>query len=275
MGCCLGQAAHLHIFECRQNCDVSHAGTAFLNMKTPTVTLKLRRFRRRFGITAPRVVVKSHLPWQWFAVPGVLLVLLVGVVSWLIAQRNEAGELGHEVGELREQLRAQREELNILRSAVGTGQNAVSIERASQQQLVSKIKGLEAQNALLKEDILLFERLIPVAGDVASLRVENFRVSAERRGMFRYRLLLAFQPDKQNAEFRGRLQLTISYTFSGKEFKVLLPDRKEVSADYHLEIKHFLRREGGFELPEGAVLQSAEAAILQGDTLKAKRLAEL
>ncbi|MBS1143509.1 MAG: hypothetical protein H6R14_915 [Proteobacteria bacterium] len=244
-------------------------------MKTPTVTLKLRRFRRRFGITAPKVVVKSHLPWQWFAVPVILLVLLVGVVSSLIAQRNEAGELEHEVGELREQLRAQREELNVLRSAVGTGQNAVSIERASQQQLVSKINGLEAQNARLKEDILLFERLIPVAGDVASLRVENFRVSAERRGMFRYRLLLAFQPDKQNAEFRGRLQLTINYTFSGKEFKVLLPDKKEVSADYHLEIKHFLRREGVFELPEGAMLQSAEAAILQGDTLKAKRLAEL
>lgn len=244
-------------------------------MPTPAVALRLRRFRRRFGIAAPKVVVRSHLPWQWLALPVVLLALLVGVVGWLMAQRNETGTLGQEVEVLRQQLLAQQEELNILRSGAGVGRNAVSIERATQQQLLGRIQGLEAQNAVLKEDILLYERLIPVAGEGAAIRIENFRVAQEVPGRFRYRLLLAFQPDSQNPDFRGRLQLVVNIDISGKRGQLLLPDKRESLAEYQFELKHFLRREGVFELPVGAVLLGVEARVLQGDTLRFKRLAQL
>jgi len=206
---------------------------------------------------------------------ALLLSLLVGAIGWLVAQRNEAGTLGQEMEGLRQQLVAQREELNILRSTVGTGQNAVNIERASQQQLLGKIQSLEAQNAALREDMLLFERLMPVAGGVASVRVESFRVTQEAQGRFRYRLLLVFQPDRQNSDFHGHLQLAVDFALSGKRAQLLLPDKRETVSDYQLELRHFLRREGVFELPEGAVLQGVEARVLQGDTLKSKRLAQL
>lgn len=244
-------------------------------MPTPAVGLKIRRFRRRFGITAPKVVVRSQLPWRWLVLPAALLALLVAVVGWLVVHRNEADSLGAEVEGLRQQLLAQREELNLLRSSVGTGQSAVSIERATQQQLLAQIKALEAQNAVLKEDMLLFERLVPVAGEGASIRVENFRVVREVGSRYRYRLLVAFQPDRQTPEFRGRLQLVITYAFSGKERQLLLPEKRDASADYVVETRHFLRREGGFEVPDGALLHSVEARVLQGDTLKSKRLAQL
>jgi hypothetical protein len=219
--------------------------------------------------------VRSHLPWHWFVLPVVLLLLVVGAAGWLVTQRKEAGTLGREVEGLRQQLEVQREELNILRSTVGTGQNAVNIERASQQQLLGKIQSLEAQNAALREDMLLFERLIPVAGEAASVRVENFRVVREPQGHFRYRLLLAYQSDKQNPDFRGHLQLAINFSMLGKNTQLLLPDKRETSSEYQLELKRFLRREGVFKLPEGAVLQSVEARVLQGDTLKFKGLAQL
>lgn len=244
-------------------------------MPTPAVTLRLRRFRRRFGISAPKVVVRSHLPWPWLVLPALLLALLLGAIGWLLAQRSEAGSLGQELEVLRQQMLVQREELNILRSTAGTGQNTANIERATQQQLLGRIQSLEAQNAALKEDILLYERLIPVAGDGASIRVDTFRVAQEAQGRFRYRLLLAFQPDKQSPEFRGRLQLVINFTQAGKKLQQILPDKRESLAEYQLELKHFLRREGVFELPEGALLQDIEARILQGDTLKSKRLAQL
>jgi hypothetical protein len=244
-------------------------------MPTPAVTLRLKRFRRRFGIAAPKVVVRSHVHWSWLVLPAVLLALLLCALGWLIAQRNEAGTLGQEVEELRRKLLVQGEELNVLRSTAGTGKNAANIERATQLQLLAKIQGLEVQNAVLKEDILLFERLIPVAGEGASIRIESFRVAQEARGGFRYRLLLAFQPDKQNPEFRGRLQLVINFTHAGKKMQLILPDKGETLAEYQLEIKHFLRREGGFELPGGADLQDVEARVLHGDTLKYKRLAQL
>jgi hypothetical protein len=206
--------------------------------------------------------------------PVGLLALLLGAVGWLLAQRSEAGALGLEVEALRQQLLIQREELNVLRTTAGTGKNAANIERATQLQLLGKIQSLETQNAALKEDILLFERLIPVVGDSAAIRVESFRVARDDQGRYRYRLLLAFQPDKQNPEFRGRLQLAINFAREGGKGLLILPDKNEGLAEFQVEVKHFLRREGTFVLPEGAVLQDVEVRVLQGDTLKSKRVAQ-
>lgn len=244
-------------------------------MPTPAVTLKMKRFRRRFGISAPRVVVRSHVPWQWIAAPLVLLALLLATAGWLMAQRNEAGALGAEVDHLRQELQAQGEELQLLRSAAGTGKSAVSIERAAQQLLLGRIQSLEAENAGLKEDMLLFERLIPVAGEGASVRVENFRVFKESPTRYRYRLLIAFQADKQSPDFKGRLEMVISYASAGRVLQLQLPGKLEAAGNYQLQIKHFQRREGSFELPSGAVLQGLEARVLQGDTLKSRQLAQL
>ncbi len=244
-------------------------------MPTPAVALKLKKFRRRFGITASRVVVRSHLPWPWFALAAVVMLLFLVTLIWLVLRSNQVGVTGREVESLHQQFQEQREELILLRSTAGTGQNAVSIERAAQQQLLAKLEGLERENAALKEDILLFERLIPVIGEEAVVRVENFRVIREAGAKYRYRLLLAFQPAKQSPEFRGRLQIAVSFVLAGKEQQVLFPDKKAAIGEYQLELKHFLRREGVFELPPGAELKAVEARVLQGDTLKSKRLAQL
>lgn len=243
-------------------------------MPVPAVSLRLQRFRRRFGIAAPKVVVRSHVPWTWLVLPAGLLALLLGAVGWLLAQRSEAGALGLEVEALRQQLLIQREELNVLRTTAGTGKNAANIERATQLQLLGKIQSLETQNAALKEDILLFERLIPVSGDSASIRVESFRVAHEGRGRYRYWLLLAFQPDKQNPEFRGRLQLAINYVRGAGKELLILPDKTEGLTEFNVDVKRFLRREGVFILPEGGVLQDVEVRVLQGDTLKSKQVAQ-
>lgn len=244
-------------------------------MPTPAVTLKLKKFRRRFGIAAPRVVVRSHLPWAWFALPAVTLLLVLVAAAWSMFSRDEVGAVGRELEALRQQLQVQREELDLLRSTAGTRQNAVSMERAAQQKLLARIKGLSQENGVLKEELLLFERLIPVVGEAAVVRIENFRVIHEDGLRYRYRLLLAFQPDKQNPEFRGRLQLAAGYSLVGKELQLLLPDKRDGGAEYLLELKHFLRREGVFELPPGAEIRAVEARVLQGDTLKSKRLAQL
>lgn len=240
-------------------------------MPTPAISLKIRKFRRRFGITAPKVVVRSHVSWRWVAVPSLLALILVATLFSLVLQRNEAGTMLRELELLKQTVQTQQAELDLLRSTAGTGQNAVSIERAAQQQLLSKIRGLERDNAALKEDIRLFERLIPVVGEEAIVRIEGFRVSHDLGGRYRYRLILAFQPGKQNPDFRGRLQLAVSYTLSGKEQQLILPDKRSVASEYQIELKHFLRRDGFIELPVGAELKSVEARVLQGDTLRAKQ----
>lgn len=129
-------------------------------MPTPAVTLKLKKFRRRFGIAAPRVTVRSHIGWQWYATAlGALVAMITGIV-WSLAQQGEASELVREIRELRQQLGDRNEELILLRAGAATEQNAVQMERSAQQSLVSRIKELERENASLKEDVSVYERLI-------------------------------------------------------------------------------------------------------------------
>jgi hypothetical protein len=244
-------------------------------MPTPAISLKIRKFRRRFGITAPKVVVRGHLPWRWFAIPVLLLIILGATLFFFIAQKNEVGAMGRELDALQQMVQTQQSELDSLRTTAGTGKSAVSIERAAQQQLLVKIRGLERENSALKEDIRLFERLIPVVGEEAVVRIEGFRVSHDIGSRYRYRLVLAFQPGKQNPDFRGRLQLAVNYVLSGKELQLVLPDKRSATSDYQIELKHFLRRDGFIELPAGSELKSVEARVLQGDTLRVKQLMQL
>lgn len=244
-------------------------------MPTPAVTLKLRRFRRRFGIAAPRVTVRSHVPWPWYALGLLGIALLVAVVVWTAARQGEATQLLQEIAELRGRIEGDSEELQRLRVMAGTEQSAVQMERATQQRLIARIKALEAENAVLKEDIALFERLVPTDGDESTVRVDRLRITAEPQGgRYRYRLLVGFVASKQIREFKGHLQLVVTVLQGGREQVLTLPLAEESAADYLVEVRHFVRKEGIIVVPAGARLRSVEARLFQGDTLKAKRLVQ-
>lgn len=241
-------------------------------MPKPMLALRVKKLRRHLGVAAPRHVVRRHVHWAWYALPLFLFALLMAVVGWTVAQRNAQGQVGLDLNLLRQQLEIQRDELDQLKSSAETGNSAINIERAAQQQLLSRVRALELENAALKEDLLLFERLIPGLDERASVRVENFRVVNDGGRRYRYRLLLVYQPDKQVPEFHGLLRLVVSYTQEGKGGQFTVPEKQ---GELRVDVKHVLRREGSFELPEGAVLTGIEARVLQGDTLKFKRMAQL
>jgi len=236
-------------------------------MHTPAVSLRLKRFRRRFGISAPRVVVRSELPRQWLVGFGVLLMAIGFAAAWFIQSASFGGV---QLAGLKDQLQVQQSELDLLRASVGTGQSAVSIERAAQQQLLARIQSLEAENSALKEDMLIFERLIPVIGQEAKVRIESFRISSNAGGSYRYRLLLAYQSAQRGAGFRGRYEVVVTYKTPGAQTRqIVLPDGRGGV----VEVRHFLRREGMIELPSGAVLVSAEVRLLQDGKLVTKEAA--
>lgn len=245
-------------------------------MPAPAVTLKLRKFRRRFGIAAPRVIVRSHVPWHWHAAAVALLVAVVATGVWALAQQGEAAQLKEDVGVLRSVLLAREEELRHLRGLAGTEQSAAQVDRTTNRKLADRMKALEAENAALKEDVALFERLVPADGEESAVRVERMQVNAEREpGRYRYRLMLGFAPNKQAKEFKGRLQLHVTFSQEGRRQELVLPGDKDASPDFQLEIRHLLRKEGVLIIPSGARLNSVEARLFQGDTLKAKHLAQL
>lgn len=237
-------------------------------MPTPAISLRLKRFRRRFGISAPRVVVRTAFPRQLLILFAVVLLLILAGVGWFF-KSSGFGE-NERLLELRDQLHLQQMELNLLRSTMGTGQNEASMERAARQQLISRLQELEAENAGLKEDMLIFERLIPVVGQESSVRVESFRVVAEASGRYRYRLLLAFQSAQRGESFRGLYQIAVKFELDGSVQQKVISDPRG-----GVEIRHFLRREGAIDLPLGAKLISVEARLLQDGKLVAKQEAGL
>ncbi len=237
--------------------------------------MKIRRFRRRFGITAPKVVVRTHVSWRWYATGGVLVALLVLMIVGLALQRGDAGAMETELDSLRLQVRSLDEELLRHRSTAGTERNAAEMERSTQQRLLDRVRALERENAVLKEDMLLFERLIPAAGEEGAIRLENFLVVSDGARNYLYRLLISFHLGKQMPEFRGRLEFLVTFVQRGKSQEMVIPSRRERTGEFQVEVKNLLRKEGSFELPVGARLQSVEARVLQGDTLKARRVAQL
>lgn len=244
-------------------------------MPTPAISLKLRKFRRRFGVSAPRVVVRTHVSWRWYVVGGVLILILAFLILTIFVRQGEAGAREDEISTLQDRIRGLEDELLKMRAGAGTEQSLVQMERSAQLSLMDRLKALEAENGALKEDILLFERLVPPSGEKGAVRLDSFAVFPGEERHFRYRLVLAFQPGKQVSEFRGRLQFLVVFSQDGKRQELVMPTRPENSPEYQVEIRHFLRKEGGFELPSGARLVSVEVRLLQGDTLKAKQLAQL
>jgi cell division protein FtsB len=241
-------------------------------MPVPAAFLKLKRFRRRFGITAPKVVVRHHISWHWYVAGALLVAMLAGSLAWVLVQRGEAGQMSAEIESLRARVSSDQEELRHLRSTAGTGENLAVLERSTQQQLLARIRLLEAENAALKEEGLLFERLMAQPGEESALHIESVKVFQEMGAKYRYRIFLAFRPSKQQPEFRGRFQLRINYLVDGSSRDRLLPGKAERSAEYQVSVRHFLRKEGVFELPAGARLQSFEVGVFQGDTLKVEQV---
>lgn len=233
---------------------------------------KMKRLQRRFGIAAPHLVVRNRFSLHWLLLAVSLLFILFISFAWLLIRFQAGGSLDDELIGLREQVAVQGAELLRLRAAAGTEQNQVHMERSSKQLLLAKIQELERENGSLKEEIRLFERLVPMAGEEGGVRVQTAKILPDPEGKYRYRLLLAFQPGKQEREFRGRLEFYVGFQQDGKERQLRLPVQE---AESRIEIKHFLRREGAFSLPAGGRLRSFEVRIFQGDTLKAQRLVKI
>jgi len=120
------------------------------------LTAKLLKLRRRFGIAAPRVAVRSEVAWylRWV---GLVLVLAcsAALAAWMYdAGRRFAGfdrsEVEQELAEARRDLQATRAELERVRAVANAADARLSIERSAQQKFAQQIGGLEQETARLR-----------------------------------------------------------------------------------------------------------------------------
>lgn len=125
------------------------------------LALTLRRWRGRFGIFAPQVAVRTHVPWRLRAFGiALVLALLLGLAVWVFDfGRQIAGFNQGEISALQAANATLEQEVAQLRGQLATSENDLQIERAAQKLLTDKHQALLEENARLKEELAVMERL--------------------------------------------------------------------------------------------------------------------
>jgi hypothetical protein len=227
----------------------------------------IKRIRGRFGISAPKMTVRTHVAWywRWLGMVAALAVSLV-IAAWLYdAGRRFAGfdrsETEQELAQLRATVAKLEQETRRLRAIADASESRLKIEQSAQAQLGSQVKSLEDQNTRLKEDLAFFENLTPAAD---KLSIHRFKVEPDALpGEYRYRLLV-LQGGRRDREFQGSLQLVVSLQENGRDGMIIVPDQASATdSAYRLGFKYFQRVEGTFRVPPKAKVVSVQARVLE------------
>jgi hypothetical protein len=233
---------------------------------------RLSKLRQRFGIAAPKVSVRTHVPWylRWLGL-AVALVLSVALAAWTWdAGRRFAGfdrgEVEQELAAARGELARLREELDRLRALANAADSKLAIERTAQQKLAQQIKGFEQENARLREELALFESMLSSeSATAAPLSILRFKVEPDvLPGEFRYRLLLLASGSRRGREFQGRLELAVGLTEDGRSAIITVPEQRDAEGSaFRLSFKHFQRIDGSFRVSPKARVGSVQVRVYE------------
>ena len=229
-----------------------------------------RTLKRRFGIAAPRVAVRTHVPWYWRWLGILTAGALVVGIGWATYDfgmtfagfRRE--ESNRELEKLKETTGRQQAEIDKLRSLATQAERQLEIERAMHGDVAKQVKALLEENATLRDDLAFFQSLMPAGGEEGTVSVNRFRLDPSGMpGEYRYRLLLVHSGQKAK-EFRGSLQLVLNVVEGGKVTAVTLPQPSERGAkEFQLNFKFFQRVEGTFRVAPNAVVRSFQVRVFE------------
>lgn len=222
--------------------------------------MRWKLLRRRLSISAPRVIVRSHMPWplRW-----VVYALVFGFCAALALWAFEFGQriagldsgMREELLRLRTEVAQLRDEYRNARAIADTAEVVLRAERAAQERLAEQLREAEAAKHTLQDDLAFFERLLPASGEGVQLR--GLQVAAATPGLLRYQMLVV-QIGRDLPAFDGRFQLLLSGTLDGRPWSATLPDGPQ---PLQLRQQH-LRIEGTVAVPPQAVIKTVRATLI-------------
>ena len=179
----------------------------------------MRLLRRRLTVSAPRMAVRSALPWTVRWLLGALVVgFSAAMALWAFEFGKDIAGLDRNAKQELERLRVEvgtlRDQLGKAQSIVNTSDSLLTAEKAAQQQLLQQIRQLETDNQSLRSDLGFFERLIPGTGSNA-LSIRGLQIERVADGQLKWQVLM-IQAEKNAPEFKGTLELSFAGTLDGK-----------------------------------------------------------
>lgn len=231
--------------------------------------MRLRLLRRRLTISAPRVAIRSALPWplRWVAL-AVVLGFCAAVAVWAFELGKSLAGLDTvsraELLQLRAEVSRLRDENAQKQTVAHTADSLLIAERAAKESLMAQVRQLEADNGTLRGDLGFFENLIPAAGG-EGLAIRSLQAEVLGGMQLRWQVLV-IQASRNPPDFNGRLELVLAGTQDGKAWTQAQPTQGHGQV---LQFKQYRRIEGVLEVPSNAVVKTVTARVLQGQAVRA------
>lgn len=230
--------------------------------------MRFRLLRRRLTVSAPRMAVRSALPWplRWF-----LLALMLGFSAALALWAFEFGRsiAGLDAGS-REELKHLRAEVQRLQdesqrhqALVDTSGSLLLAERTALEQLTARLRQAEAENRSLREDLGLFEKLIPAGADTNGVAIRGLQAEVIAGVHLRWQALV-MRTLKNAPEFKGQVELMLTGTREGQPWTRTFPGQGQA-----LQLRQYRRLEGMIDLPPHTVVKTVTVRVLEGGTARA------
>jgi hypothetical protein len=236
--------------------------------------MRFRLLRRRLTISAPRMSVRSALPWPFrWVVVALVLGFCAAIALWAFefgkdiagiddGRIQDLARLEADVGSLRQQLDAMKEERDKALAMANTSTTLMTTEKSAQERLSALNKQLESENRSLRDDLGFFEKLIPTVGTEA-LAIRGLQAEVQNGRQVKWQVLV-IQPLKNAPEFTGKLELSFTGLQGGKPWVSTLPGGAQT-----IKLRQYARAEGVFELPPQTIVKAVSVKVMDGAITKA------
>jgi hypothetical protein len=224
-----------------------------------------RRARRHFSIDAPRMAVRSHLPWPWKVVLAVALLAVIGGMWWWgfdfgqIFGGFNRKEVEARMASLEAEVVQLRGESAELRTRGSHLDSELAMTRSAQATLTKQASELQSENSQLKEELVFLQQLFADVNRQPGLAIQRVVVERERDGSYRYSLLVV-RGGKPKDDFLGHLTLQValqSEPAAARPAVLQLPEENPAIAPaLKLRFKYYQRLEGTFQVPQGSLVRS-------------------
>jgi hypothetical protein len=235
--------------------------------------MRFKLLRRRLTISAPRVAIRSAMPWP---VRWVLAAIVLGFCAAIALWAFEFGKgiagldsgAKEELARLREEVSRLRDERDRAQSVANTAGSLLTTEKSAQERLVAQIKRMETENRELRDNLGFFEKLLPT-GVADGISIRGLQAEVLSSAQIKWQVLVIVAA-KNAPEFNGKLEVTFEGLQNGKPWSMTLPGGAQA-----LQVRQYKRLEGVVELPAQSVVKTVSAKVIEGSTTRAVQTVKL
>ena len=224
--------------------------------------LSWRSLRRQFGISAPRMAVRTHLPWWGRSVLVVSLIAIIAGRWWWgfdfgqILGGFHRKEIETRLASLEADASKYRNEAAELRARNAELESELAMTRGRQEALSKQATELTGENAQIKEELAFLQKLVSDSSKTVGLQIQRLDIEPDGENMWRYSVLIV-RGGSPKDEFVGNIVLRATLAgvppAESAAPAVQIPeDDPAAGPALRLKFKYYQRVEGRFRVPQGS-----------------------